>query len=51
MRQQSAKEYIRTLKAEKLESDAMNHSNKLCHPAHDDEQQQHAAAAASTTAV
>ena len=27
-----------------LESDAINHSNKLCHPAHDDEQQQQAAA-------
>ena len=23
-----------------LESDPMNHSNKICHPAHDDEQQQ-----------
>ena len=27
-----------------LGSDAINHSNKLCHPAHDDEQQQQAAA-------
>ena len=26
----------------------MNHSNKFCHPAHDDEQQQQAAAAAAT---
>ena len=23
-----------------LESDAMNHGNKFCHPTHDDEQQQ-----------
>ena len=27
-----------------LESDAINHSKKYCHPAHDDEQQQHATA-------
>ena len=36
---------------EKLESDAMNHSNKFCHPAHDDEWQQQAAAAASAAAT
>ena len=30
------------MKREKaLEADAMNSSNKLCHPTHDDEQQQH----------
>ena len=34
-----------------LESDAMNHSNNFCHPAHDDEQQQHATADAATVAV
>ena len=31
-----------------LESDAVNHGNNFCHPAHDDEQQQQAAAAAAT---
>ena len=39
------------LKIKKLESDAMNHSNKICHPAHDDEQQQQSAAAAATGAA
>ena len=31
--------------------DAMNHSNKFCHPAHHGEQQQHAAAACSNSSV
>ena len=35
----------------KLESDAVNHGNKFCHPAHHDEHQQQAAAAAAATAV
>ena len=30
----------------KLESDAVNHGNRFCHPAHDNEQQQQAATAA-----
>ena len=32
-----------------LESDAVNHENKFCHPAHDDEQQQQQATAASSS--
>ena len=31
-----------------LESDAVNHGNKFCHPAHDEEHQQQAAAAVAT---
>ena len=34
-----------------LGSNAINHSKKLCHPAHDDEQQQLAAAAAAAAAA
>ena len=34
-----------------LESDAVNHGNKFCHPAHDDEQKQQAAAAAATSVL
>ena len=37
--------HVRTKRKKTLESDAMDNSNKFCHPAHDDEQQQQAAAA------
>ena len=34
-----------------LQSDAVNHGNKFCHPAHDDEQQEAATAAAAAAAA
>ena len=41
---------VRMKRKKTMESDAMNHSNKYCHLAHNDEQQQQAAAAAATAA-